>query len=147
MSFELKAGELVAVVGPNGAGKSSLIRALGGEQRLAHGHVIMDETPLTSWPRRARAMRLAVMPQQATLNFPFYGLDVVLMGRTPHLRGAESPRDYEIAYEALAVVGAQTLAERLYSTLSGGERQWVQLARALAQIWEAPSIERGVHFS
>jgi iron complex transport system ATP-binding protein len=140
VSVDLQAGELVTVVGPNGAGKSTLLRALCGEQRLANGRIVMDNKPLASWPRRERARRLAVMPQHSTLSFPFSGHDVVLMGRTPHLRGAESPRDYEIAYDALAVVGAQALAERIYSTLSGGERQRVQLARALAQLWEPPSI-------
>ena len=109
-----------AVVEPNGAGKSTLIRAMCGDQRLAHGHVDMEAEPLARWPRRKRAQRLAVMPQHVSLSFPFDGLDVVLMGRTPHLRGAES------------------LTHRIYSTLSGGERQRVQLARVLAQIWEPP---------
>jgi iron complex transport system ATP-binding protein len=80
-----------------------------------------------------------VLPQDSTLSFPFIVSEVVLMGRTPHLRGAEGPRDYEIAAWALRAVEADHLRDRLYPTLSGGERQRVHLARILAQIWEAPA--------
>jgi iron complex transport system ATP-binding protein len=136
VSLAVRAGELVAVVGPNGAGKSTLRRVLCGDQQPTAGEVLMDGRPLGAWSLVERARARAVLPQDSTLNFPFTAFEVVLMGRTPHVRGAEEPRDYEIARAALAATEADHLAERLYPTLSGGERQRVQLARVLAQIWE-----------
>jgi len=139
VSLELRAGELVAVVGPNGAGKSTLRRVLCGDAEPGDGAVWMNGRPLAAWSLIERARVRAVLPQDSTLNFPFTAFEVVLMGRTPHVRGAESAHDYEIARAALAATEAGHLTERLYPTLSGGERQRVQLARVLAQIWEPPA--------
>ena len=139
ISLEVRAGEVVAVVGPNGAGKSTLRKVLCGDMQPTGGEVLMDQRPLDDWPLTERARVRAVMGQDSTLSFPFTVLEVVMMGRSPHLKGAEGPRDYEIAREALEAVEAMHLEERLYPTLSGGERQRVQLARVLAQIWEAPA--------
>lgn len=135
VSVEVRRGELVAVVGPNGAGKSTLRKVLAGDVEPSGGEVLMGGRALGAWSLVERARVRAVMPQDSMLTFPFTALEVVLLGRTPHLRGAESPRDYEIARDALTAVEALHLEERLYPTLSGGERQRVQLARALAQIW------------
>lgn len=129
-------GELLAVVGPNGAGKSTLRRVLCGDAEPSAGGVWMGGRALREWPLVERARVRAVMPQDSSLGFPFTALEVVLMGRLPHLEGAESERDYETARAALDAVEARHLEERLYPTLSGGERQRVQLARVLAQIWE-----------
>jgi iron complex transport system ATP-binding protein len=136
VSLNVSPGEVVAVVGPNGAGKSTLRRALCGDVDLSGGEVRMCGRALAEWTALERARVRAVMPQDSTLTFPFTVLEVALMGRLPHLRGAEGARDYEVAYEALEAVEARHLAERLYPTLSGGEKQRVQLARVLAQIWE-----------
>jgi iron complex transport system ATP-binding protein len=136
VSLEVRRGEVVAVVGPNGAGKSTLRRALCGDVDLSGGEVRMCGRRLAEWPALERARVRAVMPQESTLAFPFTVLEVALMGRLPHLRGAEGARDYEVALLALEAVEARHLAERLYPTLSGGEKQRVQLARVLAQIWE-----------
>jgi iron complex transport system ATP-binding protein len=138
VSLALTPGEVMAVVGPNGAGKSTLIKALCGEVVPTQGTVWLAGRRLAAWPRRARARVLAVLPQSTTLAFPFTALEVVLLGRTPHLRGAETAHDCRIALAALAAAGMARYAQRLYPTLSGGERQRVQLARILAQIWEAP---------
>ena len=138
VSAKVAAGETVAVVGPNGAGKSTLRRALCADVQVASGEVWMNGRRLEEWTIYERAQVRAVLPQDSTLSFPFTVLEVVLMGRTPHIQGAEGPRDYEIARSALDAVEARHLEERLYPTLSGGERQRVQLARVLAQIWEAP---------
>ena len=136
VSLNVCAGEVLAVVGPNGAGKSTLRKALCGDLRPSRGEVLMNGRPLADWSLMERARTRAVLPQDSTLNFPFTVFEVVLMGRTPHVRGAEGARDYEIAREALEAVEAGHLKERLYPTLSGGERQRAQLARVLAQIWE-----------
>jgi iron complex transport system ATP-binding protein len=137
VSVEARRGELVAVVGPNGAGKSTLRKVLAGDVEPAAGEVRMGGRALPGWSLVERARVRAVMAQDSTLNFPFTALEVVLMGRMPHLCGAESERDYEIARSALDAVEARHLEGRLYPTLSGGERQRVQLARALSQIWES----------
>jgi iron complex transport system ATP-binding protein len=139
VSLAVRPGEVVAVVGPNGAGKSTLRRALCGDVDLSGGEVLMCGRALAEWTALERARVRAVMPQDSALSFPFTVLEVALMGRLPHLRGAEGRRDYEVAYEALEAVEARHLAERLYPTLSGGEKQRVQLARVLAQIWEPPT--------
>ena len=144
VSVEVVPGELVGVVGPNGAGKSTLRRALCGDAALSGGEVKMCGRALSAWTPLERARVRAVMPQDSALTFPFTALEVALMGRLPHLRGAEGPRDYEIANAALEAVEARHLAARLYPTLSGGEKQRVQLARVLAQIWESrPEAKAG----
>jgi iron complex transport system ATP-binding protein len=138
VSLSLAPGEVLAVVGPNGAGKSTLLKALCGDLPPARGEVWLEGQRLSAWSPRTRAQIMAVLPQDATLAFPFTALEVVLMGRTPHLRGHETARDGEIARLALEAAGVEHCTHRLYPTLSGGERQRVQLARILAQVWEAP---------
>ena len=136
VSVEMRGGEILAVLGPNGAGKSTLRKILCGDLIPTSGEVSMNGKPLAEWSLPERAKSRAVLPQDSSLNFPFTVLEVVLMGRAPHVSGAETAKDYEIARLALAAVEESNLAERLYPTLSGGERQRVQLARVLAQIWE-----------
>jgi ABC-type hemin transport system ATPase subunit len=89
----------------------------------------------------------AVLPQESTLNFPFTVLEVVLMGRAPHLKGAEGEHDYEIARAALDVVEARHLEERLYPTLSSGERQRVPLARVIRKSGSQQIISRATFCS
>lgn len=138
VSLEMPPGEVVAVVGPNGAGKSTLMKTLCGDLQPSAGEVWMEDRPLSAWAPLERAQVRAVLPQQSTLTFPFTVLEVVLMGRVPHVKSAEGPRDYEIARLSLKMAGMQQFEDRLYPTLSGGEQQRVQLARVLAQVWETP---------
>lgn len=139
VSLAVSAGEVLAVVGPNGAGKSTLRKVLCGDLQPSSGEVLMNGRPLVEWSLTRRAQVRAVLPQDSSLNFPFSVLEVVLMGRAPHLKGAEALHDYEIARSALDAVEAGHLEERIYPTLSGGERQRVHLARVLAQVWEPPA--------
>lgn len=134
INLEVKAGQVTAVVGPNGAGKSSLLRALTGELQLSHGEVLLNNRELNWWPAGERAQMLAVLPQHAPLNFPFTAEEVVALGRIPHDSGRQ--RDGDIVSAALKRLDASYLQKRFYTQMSGGERQRVQLARALAQIWE-----------
>ena len=138
VSLSVEAGELVVIVGPNGAGKSTLLRVLAGDVTPTRGTIELAGRPSHEWSPRQRAELRAVLPQHSELSFPFSCYDVVLLGRTPHLDGDESPRDHMIVRIAMAATDTRAYEDRAYPTLSGGERQRVQAARALAQIWGAP---------
>jgi iron complex transport system ATP-binding protein len=128
-------GSMTAVIGANGSGKSTLIRMLAGLLRPLAGAILLDGVALNEWQPRLRAREVAYVPQSTATAFPFRAIDVVLSGRTPHtLRFRfESAHDSQKAMEALDTVGAAHLAGRCFTSLSGGERQMVILARALAQ--------------
>jgi ABC-type cobalamin/Fe3+-siderophores transport system ATPase subunit len=126
----------VGILGPNGSGKTTLLRLLSGVLRPASGRVLLDDSDVARLPRTALARRMAVVPQETQLAFDYSVLEVVLMGRYPHL-GAfeiEGPADYGIARESLAATGTLALEGRGFATLSGGEKQRVIIAAALAQI-------------
>jgi iron complex transport system ATP-binding protein len=134
-SLDVNAGELLAIVGPNGAGKSTLLRVLGGAMRPDAGKIELLGRALDSYDRRELARLVAVVSQESSVAFRFTVLEVVLMGRAPHL-GAfhfESPHDLEIASAALARFDLMRFARRHIQELSGGERKRVFLARAIAQ--------------
>jgi iron complex transport system ATP-binding protein len=135
VSIEVHAGELLAIVGPNGAGKSTLLKNLSGAVRPWSGTVELEGRPLGEYDRRAIARRLAMVAQENLVAFRFTVLEIVLMGRAPHL-GAfhfETRHDLEIAHAALERFDLIELARRPIQELSGGERKRVFLARALAQ--------------
>jgi len=135
LSFEVAAGEMLAIVGPNGAGKSTLLRMLGGLLEPWRGELELLGAPLGSRDRRAIARRLAFVAQENPVAFSFTVLEVVLMGRAPHLGSFhfETAGDLELAREALEQFDLAGLAGRPIQELSGGERKRVFLARALAQ--------------
>ncbi len=134
IEFDVQPGGITAVLGPNGAGKTTLLRVLAGEVQPDTGGVLLAGKPLKEWTPRQRARCLAVLPQHSLLNFPFTAAEVVMLGRTPHATGLA--RDSEIVARALAAVDGAYLAGRIYTQLSGGEKQRVHLARVLAQILE-----------
>ena len=135
VSLRVEPGEVVGLLGPNGSGKSTLIKILSGVLPGYQGHVRLDGRDLRSLPRREVAKSLAVVPQEPVFSFPFTALEVVLMGRYPHLGSFvfESARDLALAREALARCDSLELAHRTVQELSSGERQRVVFARALAQ--------------
>jgi len=138
VSLQVAPGSIHVVVGPNGAGKSSLLKLLGGQYSPNQGELVLDGDALQNWPLQALARRMAFLPQQSVLNFPFTSEEVVALGRYPHSSG--DLRDREIVSEALTSVGGGEMKHRLYTSLSGGEQQRVHLARVLAQIWEPSSV-------
>lgn len=135
VSLMVPPGSMTAVIGANGSGKSTLIRVLAGLLRPLAGRILLEGVLLDDWQPRLRARQIAYVPQSTATAFPFQVMDLVLSGRTPHtLRFRfESAHDAEKAQEALETVGAAHLASRSFTSLSGGERQMVILARALAQ--------------
>lgn len=132
-------GQVSAIIGANGAGKSTLLKSLSGEIKPTQGTITLDGYALANLKGHEVAKQRAVLPQSSQLSFAFTVMEIVLMGRLPHTNGLDHPRDYAIAHEVLARVDMIELADRIYTTLSGGEQQRVQLARILAQIWETSS--------
>ncbi|RDJ15810.1 ABC transporter ATP-binding protein [Rhizobium grahamii] len=139
VTLELARGEVLALLGPNGAGKTTLMKTMLGLLSPRSGDVRLDGRPLSEWSRRDRARRIAYVPQAHASAFPFSVRDVVLMGRAPYLGPFETPgaADVAAAEAALDSLGIAALADRVYTMISGGERQLALIARALAQ---APSI-------
>lgn len=136
VSMEVPAKGFVGILGPNGSGKTTLLRILAGLLQPSSGRVLLEGKDLGRTPRAALARRMAVVPQETHLAFDYSVMEVVLMGRYPHL-GAfeiEGPADFAVAREALAATGTLALEDRTFTTLSGGEKQRVILAAALAQI-------------
>ena len=135
VTLELGRGEMVGLAGPNGSGKTTLLRVASGVLPAGAGAVRVRGRPTASFSRRELARELAVVPQDAHIAFPFRAGEVVLMGRSPYLGplGFETGADVRLAEEAMARVGIASLAERSVLELSGGERQLVMVARALAQ--------------
>lgn len=135
ITFALHAGELVGLIGPNGAGKTTLLRALGGLVPRSAGVIRLCGKPLETLSPREVARLVAYVPQGTVTDFAFTVREMVLMGRSPHLGRfqLEGAKDHQIAEEAMRRLCVDHLAERLVTTLSGGERQQVFIARALAQ--------------
>lgn len=134
VSLELAPGEVVGVIGPNGAGKSTLLRLLCHELDPSSGTVTLDGKALSQVPRAERARRIAVLPQHAALDFPYTGQEVIGMGRLP--AGTSAVVDRRVVDEVVAFTGVEALARSRYTTLSGGERQWIHIARVFAQLWD-----------
>ncbi|MGL5345593.1 MAG: heme ABC transporter ATP-binding protein [Plesiomonas sp.] len=133
LSLTLFAGELTILLGPNGSGKSTLLKCISAEIPF-QGEITLFNQPQNTWNASALARKMAILPQSSSLSFAFLVHEVVMLGRLPHASShAENQR---IAHECLAVVGAQHLAKRLYTELSGGEKQRVHFARVLAQLGE-----------
>jgi iron complex transport system ATP-binding protein len=133
--LHLSSGELVAIVGRNGAGKSTLLHVIAGLLPQGQGDVRLDGQPLGHFTRRAMARQMALLPQQARIDFGFQVHDIVRMGRHPH-RGrfrSASLHDESVVQQAMQVTGTEFLAQRLITEVSGGERQLILLAQALAQ--------------
>jgi len=136
VSLEVPAGAIIGILGPNGSGKTTLLRMLAGTRRPQRGSVTFEGTPLTRLSRPALARRMAVVPQETQLAFDYTVAEVAMMGRYAHL-GAfeiEGPRDIAAIDETLASTGTLQLKDRAFATLSGGEKQRVIIASALAQI-------------
>lgn len=135
VSFDVERGTIVGLLGPNGSGKTTLVRMLAGMLYPDSGHVELDGASVLDMSRRDLARRVALVPQETHTTFDFSVIDMVLMGRYPHLGPfeLERPADLDIARQALRATGTEELESRSFRTLSGGEKQRVVIAAALAQ--------------
>jgi len=129
-------GQFNIILGPNGSGKSSLLKIICGEINDYTGTVLYDQQNSRQLKKAEWAKNRAVMSQQPELSFPLMVDEVVMMGRYPHFAFNPGRRDEAICREVMEHLDLQSFAERNYLTLSGGEKQRVQFARVLAQIWE-----------
>lgn len=133
VSLEVGAGEFVVLLGPNGAGKTTLLRLLSGELRPHNGQIVINNKPLREYATHDLALQRSVMRQNIDMNFDFTVQDVVMMGRHPYIRFAETQQDRDVVAEMMDITESNVLSDRLYATLSGGEKARVTLARVLAQ--------------
>ncbi|MNB78051.1 putative ABC transporter ATP-binding protein [compost metagenome] len=135
ITFSVRTGDMVCLLGPNGAGKTTLFKSILGFLPLIQGEILLDGQNMTSLPPRVLAKSVSYVPQAHTPPFAYKVLDVVLMGRTAHIGMLSSPssKDKELAARMLDDLRISHLAGKDYTQISGGERQLVLIARALAQ--------------
>ena len=135
LNLSIKAGEMVGLLGPNGSGKTTLIKLASGILKPNQGEIRLNDSSLNQLRRKTVARNLAVVPQQFTVPFAFTVNEVVMLGRTPFFKtfSVESRKDIEAVITALDIIGINELRKRRFDELSGGERQKVILAMALAQ--------------
>jgi iron complex transport system ATP-binding protein len=136
MSLTVPSDGVVGILGPNGSGKTTLLRLLAGTRQPQRGTIVFDGTSLSSHSRAELARRLAVVPQETHIAYDYTAGEVAMMGRYPHLAAfeIEGPADHAIVDEAMGATGTAHLKARRFTTLSGGEKQRVIIAAALAQI-------------
>ncbi len=135
VSFTLTEGTVFCILGQNGAGKSTLLSCIGNLFTLDEGMIRLDGKDISKMPRMDLAKRIGYIPQFHIPVFPYSVFDFVLMGRTPHMGTISAPKKHDItvAKNAIDAVGITHLTEKPYSEISGGERQLVMFAKALAQ--------------
>ncbi|MEL7230988.1 MAG: heme ABC transporter ATP-binding protein [Pseudomonadota bacterium] len=142
VSGRVDAGQFTAFCGPNGAGKTTALTVATGSLSPERGESFLDGERVASTSRADLAKRRAVVSQSSVLSFPFHVHEVVAMGRAPHFGRTSDTTDSEIVEQALDVMDLQPFMNRNYLTLSGGERKRVDIARALAQVWDAPENDK-----
>jgi iron complex transport system ATP-binding protein len=135
INFEAKEGSLIGIIGPNGSGKTTLLKVLSRVLKPKKGTIYLNDNGLSQLSHREIARNMAVVPQDTSINFDFTAFEIVLMGRTPHVRRLqkEMSRDFGIVDETMKLTNTRRLKDRLITTLSGGERQKVIIAKALVQ--------------
>ena len=136
VSVQVESGWVTAVLGPNGSGKTTLLKCLAGSCLPYRGVVTLSGKALADYSLRDLARKRAVLSQSNPISFPFTVWEVVMMGRNPYALQKNAAADADVVGKALESVDARHLKKRIFSTLSGGEQQRVQLARVLSQLWE-----------
>jgi iron complex transport system ATP-binding protein len=139
ISLDFLPGRFNMILGPNGSGKSTLLKIFSGEITKHTGEVNYDGKKLKNYPSFELAKIRGVLSQQPELGFPLTVEEVVIMGRYPHFNFQPGKKDNQICVQVMERMNIHSMKERNYLTLSGGEKQRVQFARVLAQIWEQPA--------
>ena len=134
VSLKLKKG-VGCLLGPNGAGKSTLLKIIAGILKPQRGRILLNGEDVTNLELKERAKLISYSPQEFSINFPYTVFEVVLMGRNPHVNFLEGPKreDEKIALKTLKLLGIESLANKPFTSLSGGQKRLVLIARALAQ--------------
>lgn len=135
LSFSVTQGEILGIIGPNGSGKTTILRLLSNILQPLSGQIRIKNKELSEWSRRTLATQVAIVPQDTYIPFNYTIREIVLMGRTPHLRllQFEGKQDYTLTDQAMAFTDTLDLSDRYFNALSGGERQRALIARALVQ--------------
>ncbi|WP_320042082.1 ABC transporter ATP-binding protein [uncultured Desulfobacter sp.] len=135
ISLKISPGEILCLLGPNGVGKTTFLKTILGFLEPIEGEVRIEGKNIRSWPKKKLARYVGYIPQAHASPFPFSVMDIVLMGRAAHIGNFSKPsaHDYREAEESLDKLGILHLRERIYTELSGGERQMVFIARAISQ--------------
>jgi iron complex transport system ATP-binding protein len=135
VNLTVRSGDFLCLLGPNGVGKTTLFKSILGLQSIIGGNILIDGEATENWSRRRFARAVGYVAQAHAPPFPFKVIDVVAMGRAAHIGAFASPtlRDMAIAEEVLSAIGLWHLRDGTYTRISGGERQLVLIARALAQ--------------
>ncbi|MEX2115839.1 MAG: ABC transporter ATP-binding protein [Bacteroidota bacterium] len=135
ISFDVPRGDFLSIIGPNGSGKSTLLRLMARILLPGHGRILLEDRPLSSYSRKDLARLVGYVPQETHWLFPFTVMEVVLMGRSPYIGrlGFESREDIDLCRDIMKRTDIEGLAGKPITAISGGERQRVLIARALAQ--------------
>ncbi len=135
VNFTVNEGDFVGIIGPNGSGKTTLLKSISRTLKPYKGTILLDKTDIYSIKSMDLAKQMAIVPQESNIGFSFTALDIVLMGRNPHMKRfqMESETDLTIVRKAMNRTNTWQLADRPINELSGGEKQRVVIARALAQ--------------
>lgn len=135
INLEINKGDIICILGPNGTGKTTLLKTLNGINKINNGTIKIKGENINHLTYKEISQTIGYIPQSHNPSFPFTVMDVVLMGRTPHLKLSQTPseKDIKIAEKALKDIGIENLKNKPYTNLSGGERQLVFLARVLSQ--------------
>lgn len=135
INFQVEKGDVFCILGANGTGKTSMLKCLNGLMKLKSGHVLLNGQDIYSFNHSEIAKNIGYIPQMHSSTFPFTILDVVLMGRAPHIDTFSSPskNDVNIAEEALRSLNIYHMKDKPYTEISGGEQQLVFIARVLTQ--------------
>lgn len=144
IDYQFEAGKIYMICGPNGAGKSTFLKLLSLEKKPGEGEVFYNGQPVDYHHRNQYATIRAVLSQHTDISFPIRTDEIVMMGRYPHFQANPTRKDHAVCEEVIRLLEIEKFSQRNYLTLSGGEKQRVQFARVLAQLWDIPADRKRI---
>ena len=142
ISLNVKSGDMVSIIGPNGSGKTTMLKAISNEVKISDGKIIFNKKNINNWDISDLANEKSVLSQSSNLVFPFTVIDIVKMGRFPIKKKGNLTQENNLCEKILDIFDLTDYVNQNYITLSGGEKQRVQLARVVAQIWSEDYSEK-----